>query len=600
MKTMDAEIVRSRIVVCKKCGQQNRLYESIASGIYRCATCRTEMRNPFWLRSWLSRIRRRPRLKVLAVLVVVGMLIYIIQVKATLRNLQREQAIKTDKTLETHQNAAIKVGSELLKQSPKPAAVQETAELDPLQKAAQQGDASAQDSLGLRFYNHPNDPNDYGKAVELFEKAAAQGFAPGQYHLGVMYANGAGVPKDTAKAVESYKKAASQGNDDAISTLARFYNYNTSAPKDATQGDARLNAKLKDSPNESIFLESFQKRATQGDANAQYVLGAKYAAGEGVPKDQAKAAEWFQKAAAQGDADAQYQIGKMYYLGEGVPKDFAKAAEWCRKAAIQGNERAQSSLGDMYYQGKGVPRDDGKAIEWLQKAAAQGEPVAQANLGAMYAEGEGVRKDGAKAIEWLQKAADQGVGTARDDLRTLYAVGEGADRASAERSTPTYPTAPATSATPNVNVALLRHLATDNRLVSGSVLVDRLRQYLGKGKLTLDNGLAEDAYVKLVLNGKLMAAFYVRSHAKVTYSTIPDGSYTVAYCIGYGWDGTSKNFARGRHARRYDAPLNYSANQARDASGVTTYTDVMTLTLHKVAFGNVTTSEMSLEDFDRY
>ena len=401
--------------------------------------------------------------------------------------------------------------------------------------------------------------------------------------LGDMYRRGEGVPKDESKAGEWYRKAAEQG-----SALAQESLRNLSADASGVARD-----KAKDH-------QRYQEAAERGDANAQYVVGARYAAGEGVPKDYAKAAEWFQKAADRGNADAQYQLGRMYYLGEGVSKDLPKAAEWHRKAAVQGNGRAQSSLGDMYYQGKGVPQDDAKAIEWLQKSAAQGEPVAQANLGAMYAEGEGVPKDRTKAIEWLQKAAEQGIGTARNNLKTLYAAGEGANRAGAERSTTSYPMVPAAGGTPNADDALLRYIATDDRLVNGSLLVDRLRQYSGIGKLTLDNGLTEDAYVKLVLNGKMMAAFYVRSHEKATYSTIPDGRYTVAYCTGYGWDGAIRNFARGRHARRYDDPLTYSTKRARDASGVTTYTDVMTLTLHKVASGNATTSEMSLEDFDQY
>jgi hypothetical protein len=132
------------------------------------------------------------------------------------------------------------------------------------------------------------------------------------------------------------------------------------------------------------------------------------------------------------------------------------------------------------------------------------------------------------------------------------------------------------------------------------VLVDQLRQYTGKGKLTLDNGLAEDACVKIVLNGQLMASFYVRSHEKFTYPSIPDGSFSVMYCTGYGWDARVRDFARGRHARRYDDPLTYSTRQVRDAVGVTTYTDVVTLTLHTVPFGTAKASDISLEEFDRY
>ena len=97
-----------------------------------------------------------------------------------------------------------------------------------------------------------------------------------------------------------------------------------------------------------------------------------------------------------------------------------------------------------------------------------------------------------------------------------------------------------------------------------------------------------------------MAAFYVRSHEKFTYSTIPDGTFSVLYCTGYGWDGTARNFTRGRHARRYDEPIGYATRQERDSTGITTYTDTVTLTLHKVIGGNAKASDTSIEDFDRY
>ena len=37
----------------------------------------------------------------------------------------------------------------------------------------------------------------------------------------------------------------------------------------------------------------------------------------------------------------------MYYAGEGVPRDAAKAKEWFEKAAAQGNADAQANLDAM-------------------------------------------------------------------------------------------------------------------------------------------------------------------------------------------------------------------------------------------------------------
>ena len=68
-------------------------------------------------------------------------------------------------------------------------------------------------------------------------------------------------------------------------------------------------------------LEQTRVLAEQGDALAQYDLGAMHHNGFGVPKDDAEAARWYRLAAEQGDAYAQTGLGFLYALGEGVPED---------------------------------------------------------------------------------------------------------------------------------------------------------------------------------------------------------------------------------------------------------------------------------------
>src|ERR1019366_8069776 len=66
-----------------------------------------------------------------------------------------------------------------------------------------------------------------------------------------------------------------------------------------------------------------------------------------VPQDDAEAAKWFHKAADQGDAVAQFNLGAMYDTGKGVPQDDAEAAKWFHKAAYQGNTDAKHNLDVM-------------------------------------------------------------------------------------------------------------------------------------------------------------------------------------------------------------------------------------------------------------
>jgi TPR repeat protein len=53
---------------------------------------------------------------------------------------------------------------------------------------------------------------DYTEAIKWFRKAADQGVAGAQWSLGEMYAKGDGVTKDYAEALKWWRKAADQGD----------------------------------------------------------------------------------------------------------------------------------------------------------------------------------------------------------------------------------------------------------------------------------------------------------------------------------------------------------------------------------------------------
>ncbi len=109
-----------------------------------------------------------------------------------------------------------------------------------------------------------------------------------------------------------------------------------------------LNSQFGSGPQtpEEKFAE-VKRKAESGNEKDQLGLARMYYNGDGVTKDDAKAAEWYQKAAEKGNAFAQYNLGMMYDKGEGVPKDAAKAVEWWQKAATQGNDAAQESLKNL-------------------------------------------------------------------------------------------------------------------------------------------------------------------------------------------------------------------------------------------------------------
>ena len=289
---------------------------------------------------------------------------------------------------------------------------------DNILELANEGDACAQNNLGLMYAKGRGVARSDEKAVEWVLKAAEQGLARAQCNLGDMYDNGTGVEQSNEKAREWYLKAAEQGLARAQRNLGLMYEDGTGVE----QSDEKA-------------AEWYLKAAEQGLASAQCKLGVMYEDGTGVEQSDEKAAEWYLKVAEQGDANAQYHLGDMYYTGTGVEQSYEKAAEWYLKAAEQGLADAQYDLGAMYYYGNGVAQSDEKAVEWYQKAAEQGNARAQYNLGRMYENlgrmyefGDGVEQSYEKAREWYLKAAEQGDAIAQYKLGTMYEKGRGVEQ----------------------------------------------------------------------------------------------------------------------------------------------------------------------------
>jgi hypothetical protein len=241
----------------------------------------------------------------------------------------------------------------------------------------------------------------------------------------------------------------------------------------------------------------------------------------------------------------------------------------------------QIQLGDMQSQRDSAVKESGEnkaAIEKLQNA--QSEDRAQI---------------AASAAEVLQKASE--LDSRRNAIQQeLVKIGIPADQAAAIIN----PAVTTAASAQVIDDALLRPLPTDYRPPTG--LLNRNVNLLagwsaGLGKLTLKNGNREDAHVKIVWRGILVVSCYVRGGDAYTVSNIPDNSYDVLYCTGYGWNKGAGKFNRGLdlHAYRFDDPLDYST---RDRGGYTEY--AITLTLNPVPSGTATRSDISVDEFDRY
>src|SRR5438045_3051456 len=111
--------------------------------------------------------------------------------------------------------------------------------------------------------------------------------------------------------------------------------------------------------------------------------------------------------ARQGDADAAFRLGHRFAFGRGRGRaeDWRKAVEYWKVAAKDNHPRAEFYLGTCYEWGEGVGKNLKAAIAWYRKAASHGSTAAQYNLAFSYREGNGVPKSMRTAIAYYQLAA---------------------------------------------------------------------------------------------------------------------------------------------------------------------------------------------------
>jgi hypothetical protein len=72
----------------------------------------------------------------------------------------------------------------------------------------------------------------------------------------------------------------------------------------------------------------YLRAAQSGDDEAQFYLGALYAAGVGVPRSDQEAFRWFSRAADQGHSHAMLLVAGFYATGRGVEKNNVEAYKW--------------------------------------------------------------------------------------------------------------------------------------------------------------------------------------------------------------------------------------------------------------------------------
>ncbi len=286
---------------------------------------------------------------------------------------------------------------------------------------------------------------DYETALPFYEKAAESGDPSAINSLGVMYKLGQGVKADWPRAIKLYKQAADMGHPMAMNN----YGY----------------AFLVGEGVEQDYHEAFKwikPAAEKRNPMAQNNMGDYFFNGLGGNIDYKKAREWFEKAVAQKEKNAFHNLGLIYHYGHGVDKDLAKAQALFRKAAFAGHQGAIKRVqayddemrvrtllnsgeltpyemwihaNDFLYGQNGRSVNHPLGLELAMKSMAAGYNESYLLVATLYEKGIAVKADSNKAIKYLQDAASnigsfdamkrlaanfhKGIGVAKDECLAM-------------------------------------------------------------------------------------------------------------------------------------------------------------------------------------
>jgi TPR repeat protein len=153
---------------------------------------------------------------------------------------------------------------------------------------------------------------DYATALRIVRPLADQGNAEAQNHLGIMYERGHGVPQDYAEALNWYRKAADQGNAVAEFNLGGMYQNGKGVTENYVEAE-----------------RWYRRAADQGLAGGQLLIGTMYEIGMVVPKDVVRAYMWLNLSAAQSLQGAAEERDKVAH--QMTPVQIAEAQKLARE-----------------------------------------------------------------------------------------------------------------------------------------------------------------------------------------------------------------------------------------------------------------------------
>ena len=252
-------------------------------------------------------------------------------------------------------------------------------EIKALRKLARQGDMVAQYKLWYKLGS-----NDRDEGTEWIRQSAMQGYAKAQVDFGILVIEGkvkeswnlfgwlsdsqstrrSKAAQDLVDGMAWWHKAAQQGNAFAQFMLGAAYATGKAVGKYGYDIEISMREGQNILQDPIVAMKWYHKAADQGLAYAQKKLARAYYYGEGVERSRVEGVKWYRKLAESGDAVSQFELGLIYVSETETARFTVEGLRWIRKSAEQGNAEAQKHLAGVYYYGKGVPVDQGEGLRW--------------------------------------------------------------------------------------------------------------------------------------------------------------------------------------------------------------------------------------------
>lgn len=277
-----------------------------------------------------------------------------------------------------------------------------TDSLKAIMAKAENGDAVAQNEVGMWYYRGRHYNQDYKIALEWWARAAKQGNVQAIGNMGLCYQTGNGVAADSVMATKLYLRSIKEGNETLFSQnielaqkgsvfsdmlIATCYQNGIGTSKDVNKAIPFLTAAAKkeclpaqkdlalillNGKNAKAAAPWFKKASDNGDVSSTFYYGKMLLEGLGIPQDKKEGANYLLKAAEVGFPQAMYYVAKCYKSGDGLTMNLGQSVKWLCKAAAAGVSNAQWDLAQCYRQGCGTPVNYDQALYWYGEACAKG------------------------------------------------------------------------------------------------------------------------------------------------------------------------------------------------------------------------------------